>query len=80
MAAGELVTTPTSVVVRTSYRLGCGSVSWSVDRTGVYLRYALTFYFHYAICTKVCLANYMEFHFQDRQFDDEESRPTLDYR
>jgi hypothetical protein len=28
----------------------------------------------------VCLANHLEFYFQDWQFDDEESQPTLAYR
>jgi hypothetical protein len=45
----------TSVVMRTSYRFGCGSVSWSVDHTGVYLRYPLTYLFSLCIIYTKCV-------------------------
>jgi hypothetical protein len=65
-AAGGSVTLPTSVVVRTSYRCGCGSVSGSVDCTGVYLRYALTFLFSLCIiCTKCILLITLNFIFRN---------------
>jgi hypothetical protein len=44
MAAIGPVTLPTSTVVHTSNKFGCENVSWLVDRAGVYLRYALTFF------------------------------------
>jgi hypothetical protein len=70
---------PTSEVARTSYKFGCGSVSQSLDRNRVCLRYALTFLFSLCIfCTK-CLANILEFYFQDWPFEDAESQPTLGY-
>jgi hypothetical protein len=62
-AARGSVSMPTLEVARTSYKFGCGSVSQSLDRNRVCLRYALTFLFSLCIfCTK-CLANILEFYF-----------------
>jgi hypothetical protein len=69
---------PTSAVVCSSYRFGCGSVSWLGDGTKVYLRYAFTFLFSLCVIGSKCvLLTIWNFTFYT---DDAELWPTLAYR
>jgi hypothetical protein len=63
-----------------SYRSGCGSVSWSLGHSVTTLRYALGYFFSLYIFYVKCLGNNLKFNFQSWPFEDAESQPLLGYR
>jgi hypothetical protein len=74
-----VVQAPTSKGVHTSYKSGCGSVSWSVGHTAMTCRYVLNSFSLYIVFVN-CLANNLKFNLQPWPFNDSASRPLLGYR
>jgi hypothetical protein len=70
---------PTLEVARTSYISECGSVSRSLGRIVMTLRYALSYFFSLYIFYVMFLGKILKFNFQAWPFEDAESRPLLGY-
>jgi hypothetical protein len=65
--------------VHTSYRSGCGSISWSLGHTAMTHRYVLSSFSLYIFFVN-CLVNNLKFNLQSWPFNDTASWTLLGYR